>query len=443
VVQTVTTGCTGSKKKYQLTCYKDIAAVPGEIYTDTTTSSNYTGAGTRNNWYPINFYDAREGEARDNLASPSSGSCAVNGVMNVVELDVGNLKAWLADSTGNGPNVDTVKDSGYILYYSDRRGMRASPNVSPNRKTGDSGLEDTINSSAGSSSTTPDGVLEGSNDMKSPEDVNLNGKLDNYGPVNMGLGVGLNASINANSAKPNPYIRISNCMNTGRPNWVSGARHGLRLVDGALGKLPTPGFTVASENPVYVLGEYNAASSQESTWNNAETTPPTGESASSIIADAVTLLSINWISGGDVISMQNPFKATGSSTSSPLRPAATTDYRVAIAAGKNRTFSSPSWSQTSSLYGYGTDGGLHNFLRFLEDWDNPNAKLYYKGSLVSLYYSSYATGTFKCCNDAVYHPPERHYAFDTLFTNPLYLPPGTPMFRDVDNLTYRQDLTPR
>ncbi len=64
----------------------------------------------------------------------------------------------------------------------------------------------------------------------------------------------------------------------------------------------------------------------------------------------------------------------------------------------------------------------------------------HKGSLVSLFYSTYATGTFKCCNKSVYEPPNRHYAFDTLFSNPANLPPGTPMFRDVDNLSYRQDL---
>jgi len=30
-----------------------------------------------------------------------------------------------------------------------------------------------------------------------------------------------------------------------------------------------------------------------------------------------------------------------------------------------------------------------------------------------------------------------------LFAQPANLPPGTPMFRDVDNLSYRQDFTAR
>ena len=52
------------------------------------------------------------------------------------------------------------------------------------------------------------------------------------------------------------------------------------------------------------------------------------------------------------------------------------------------------------------DGGVHNFLRFLEDWNGPASagalqSLYYKGSIVSLYWSYYADGPFKCCNTGV------------------------------------------
>ena len=71
---------------------------------------------------------------------------------------------------------------------------------------------------------------------------------------------------------------------------------------------------------------------------------------------------------------------------------------------------------------FGTDGGVHNFLRYIEGWPN----LYYRGSLISLYYAEYATGIFKCCN-SVYSPPTRHYFFDTEFLIPTNLPPGTPL----------------
>jgi hypothetical protein len=43
----------------------------------------------------------------------------------------------------------------------------------------------------------------------------------------------------------------------------------------------------------------------------------------------------------------------------------------------------------------------------------------------------------------VYNPPNRNYIFDPLFAQPQNLPPGTPMFRNVDNLSYRQNQVAR
>jgi hypothetical protein len=94
---------------------------------------------------------------------------------------------------------------------------------------------------------------------------------------------------------------------------------------------------------------------------------------------------------------------------------------------------------------WGTDGGLHNFLRQLENWSPAAGQqtLNYKGSMASLYYSTYSTGTDKNGGNTTYAPPIRNYTFDLLFTQPQNLPPGTPMFRDIDNLSYRQSFTPR
>lgn len=42
----------------------------------------------------------------------------------------------------------------------------------------------------------------------------------------------------------------------------------------------------------------------------------------------------------------------------------TTWYRFAVIAGKGKSF-----PYIGGLYqGYGTDGGVHNFLRYLENW---------------------------------------------------------------------------
>src|SRR5208282_2141480 len=125
---------------------------------------------TQFNWYPINFYDVREGEPRDidwsSVSGVADNSCTTNGVMNAVEIDVGNLKKWLAGTIpGSGSNVNSTAQNGYILYFSDRRGMLVNPG--PNAisshpvgtKSGDSGLEDTINSTSNPPGT-PDNALE-------------------------------------------------------------------------------------------------------------------------------------------------------------------------------------------------------------------------------------------------------------------------------------------
>jgi hypothetical protein len=465
------TGCVNSGG------WKCVKAKPPEVTVDQTTLLPWYGDSkaalqsvSMNNWYPINFYDPREGESRD--TQQANNSCTPNGIMNAVELDVGNLKRWLAGQTGvSGPSVDFISQNGYILYFSDRRGMLPNPNGTQvgavNTKTGDSGLEDNVN--AASAAGNPDGVLEpvAVGKPNSPEDVNLNGKLDNFGAGNIGLGFGyginngtgsayiINNSVNRqiiNAAPaPDPYLtgkRMPACT-LGQKNWVSGARHVLKLVDGTLGNLPLRpdnskgGFTVGSENPVYIFGDYNS-NPGDLIWNTPPGADGVGMAAAGIVADAVTVLSNAWIDQNSFYSVwpTNPYvgnNSVGFNVPAPARTATTTYYRVAVAGGKNMNFPFPGW-ETNADYGFGTDGGVHNFLRFLEDWGN--ATLNYEGSLVSLYYATYNTGLFKCCNYSVYTPPTRNYIFDPDFTQPQNLPPGTPMFRDIDNLSYRQSFTP-
>lgn len=435
---------------------------PAELPPDVTTGSPYFGISTqptsltRTNWYPINFYDVREGEVRDNGVANNSGTA--NGVMNAVELDVGNLKRWLAGAIGaNGTNVDFAAQNGYVLYFSDRRGMLKNPNPPylGLAKSGDSGLEDTIN--AASANGVPDGVLDPIPAGKSfsSEDVNQNLRLDNFGAGNLGLGFynysGLppapaNTNINGKIVAVNPddpYAagnagnRILLLASTARKNWVSGARHVLRLVDGGYGNLPVRtdtvppvqpgGFTVASENPVYILGNYNSDATDPAWAGGADNV--TKHANAAVIADAVTFLSTNWLDLNSMMVVP---------TSYANRQASDTRYRLAIAGGKNMNFPQPIWGGVGQ--DFGTDGGVHNFLRYLEDWGGNT--LWYKGSLVSLYYATYNTGVYKCC-DIVYSPPTRNYSFDSTFLDAFGLPPGTPLFRDVDNLSYRQIFTTR
>ncbi len=415
-------------------------------------NTTVTGANATD-WYPINIYDTREGEMRDN--PQAADSCAVNGIMNVVDLDVGNLARWLNSGIpGHGANVDYATQNGYVLYFSDHRGMLVDPNASNGGQTaagvisGESGLEDVVNSGANLTSATPDGVPEPATYYTySPEDVDQNNVLDNWGARNIGYGFGLNTNT---GAPLNPYVRNNSCSTQGAANMVTGARHGLRLIDGGMSAgvsyLPVKpaasactqnaanptgcgGFTVVSENPVYVYGNYNSDGS-DPFWGTANNANPsqTTHSAAAIIADSVTLLSNQW---SDVNSLLN-------STSPGSRKAtAPAYYRAAIAGGKNIPFPQPTWGGVSQ--DFGTDGGLHNFLRYLEQW---GTTLNYDGSLVSMYYSEYNTGVFKCCT-TVYSPPTRKYYFDVLFLNPANLPPATPMFQDVVNLSYHQNFTPQ
>jgi hypothetical protein len=142
------------------------------------------------------------------------------------------------------------------------------------------------------------------------------------------------------------------------------------------------------------------------------------------------MLSNNW---SDLASLNSPSNDAG-------RPAATTYYRAAVSGGKNINFLVNTCCAGWAVGDWGTDGGLHNFLRQLENWGGQT--LNYKGSMASLYYSTYSTGTDKNGGNTTYDPPARNYIFDPLFTQPQNLPPGTPLFRDIDNLSYRQSFTP-
>lgn len=367
------------------------------------------------NYYPINLYDPREGEVRDvQQTGANAASCAVAGVMNVVELDMRNLQRWMAGNIGaSGLQVESITQNGYVIYFSDRRGMQLDTQIAPpaTELNGEYGFEDVINPA--NANGAPNGQLDAG------EDVNANGVLETYGAAKMGNGFGLPGA----NADPYTSTRISSCAAIARVNQVTGPRHAIKLIDGTLGNLPVSpaggGVTVASENPVYVQGNYNANAAG---WGTA------GEVAAAVIADAVTLLSNQYT---DLRSLQFPTQLNS-------RPAAQTYFRLAIAGGKNINFPQPQgWGAAED---YGTDGGVHNFLRYLENWGGVNS--FYQGSLVSLYYSHQAVGVFKCCT-VVYGAPKRNYSFDTNFLDPANLPPGTPRFQDVDNVGYHQDYTPQ
>jgi Tfp pilus assembly protein PilX len=437
------------------------------------------GSSTATDFEPLKLFDPREGLFRDAaLGSGDPRPVTKIGVMGLVEIDVNNLRLWLNDAhpsfspTTAGSGNLAVNNNGYILYFSDRRGNRDGAG----NETGEFGFEDFINGGGGTDGT-PNNTLE------TGEDLNQDATLQTYGanlpgattfPANTdlfstyaGASTALSASMSSATNPANGssisvtstaafptrgYVVIgteyvtytgktsttftgitrgamgstatshgsgSNVFanNKARKNKVYYFRRALRLVNGSLNNLPMPGFTIASENPVYIQGHYNANSSGFGT----------GQSAAAVIADAVTLLSGAW---RDQRSFDFPY-APGS------RPATTTWYRAAIAGGKGLNFPNPAYGGAGVPNDFGTDGGVHNFLRYIESWSGQT--LNYTGSLVSLYYSRQAAGSYKCCS-TVYSPPTRAYSFDVSFLVPSQLPPGTPRFRDINNLSFRQTI---
>lgn len=350
-------------------------------------------------YWPNVLYDPREGILRDNV-SPGESNVFLGGVMHYIELDVRNLTLWLQSQ---GANI--MRDTGYVVYFSDRRQNRNAAN----RETAEYGFEDFVNPT--DANGTPNGLRDGG------EDVNGNNQLDLYGQTAI-VPVGGTAPLNGGAR---PWTLVD--RNTARVNRPIFFRRVLKVVNGRRGNIIAPGLTVASENPVYLQGDFNASTAEgiPATYSNAH-------AATSIIADSVTFLSNSF---NDIQSFRTPHNPNG-------RPAADTTYRVAIVSGKGLSFPRP--GAGSPPQDFGTDGGVHNFLRYIENWNNRD--LNYRGSIVSFYTSRQAVGTYKCCNN-VYSPPTRNYQFDTDFLQPSLLPPRTPMFRDLNTTGFSQVTPPQ
>jgi hypothetical protein len=462
---TVGTAVTGWASPW--TSYTDSGATLTSGSPPTTILNSLAATQTATNFAPINMYDPREGEVRDGSPSPpvASPTIALGGVMNIVEINVQNLQKWFANTldTVNAPSgALALNQSGYIVYFSDRRGNQ---NASGN-ETGEYGFEDIINpnDSAGLPNTTLDDATN------KAEDVNDNGTLELYGKTPHPLAVDSSGTtkfpISSSSttlqtfvpaAAPAGSISVSRITGQTGTTWgqaqknsVVFFRRALRLVNGSLGNLPprahancssltAGGFTVAAENPVYIWGNYNA---DQTNGYNDNTASGLCHVPAAVIGDAVTLLSSNWT---DAMSFTYPDTFCGTTTCSCSttslgvdRGARTTNYRTAIISGKNKSFPRASWVPAANR-DFGTDGGAHNFLRYVEDWGGQT--LNYRGSIVSFYIARQAVGVYKCC-DKVYSPPDRGYNFDTDFQDIAKLPPGTPRFTDVNALAFRHATLP-
>jgi hypothetical protein len=458
------------------------SSMPGTPCGVTGTTINAT-QGT--DFWPNALFDTREGTLRDNVPAnnlttgattiPYSSMVTIGGVMQYVELDVKNAARYLAGlSGGSGHSSYDPANSpnDYVIYISDRRGNYVEaaatfPGAWPplsvsGKETGEYGFEDFVNP------VDPNGCPNGIVDTGENLDASAANVFYTYGadpapamaaagtyPLSFGAFLAANmlyanpASATANAFAPPQYAAgaaPNNCgvtepsgskiwpgtfvirSNEARENPPFLFRRAVKLVNGKdlidnLNVCPgnvTCGLTIAAENPVYVQGDYNCPTCA---GNNFDA----NSVGASIIGDAVTVLSNSW---NDINSFIGPYNMG-------VRLAATSYYRAAIVGGSGSPFPQPTaWASGQD---FGTDGGIHNFLRYIENWGGQN--LNYTGSLVSLYTNRQATGTFKCCT-TVYSPPTRNYAFDNNFLQPSLLPPRTPLFRDVNTTGFTQLLAP-
>lgn len=385
--------------------------------------------------FPIMMFDTREGMVYDSTSGSGkptpvypSGRIPWAGVMNAVDIDINNLKLLLdGDTTLLGllprtgtqftnsfsphralTNTDISDNQGWVIYISDRRG--------DNDFDGEYDMEDLL----------PNGT--------SPSNVNSDTSLTNgEDPNNNGV---FEVDYVNEAPKYSEYVSADVAASSNTRFF----RRVVRLINGTT--LPgiydattpenTKGLTIASENGVYVIGNFNATGvSSYGTPTPSSNYLPQNTSKhipAAIIADGITLLSNNW---KDSISFSSPYNNEG-------RAPTETTYRFGALVGKSKD-----WSPCEAGKNQGTDrgfdcqsGGVHNLLRYLEDWNKTDSsstddiKSNYSGSIINLFNSFNSNSVFKCCV-TVYEPPVRNYVFESSFLDVNRIPPGSPFLQSI------------
>jgi hypothetical protein len=391
-----------------------------------TYATDTTGARDATNWWPNVLFDPREALQRD--VAPAGNNILLGGVMHYIALDAGNLLKWFKGAAPYtaGSGAAAMTNNGYSVFFSDRRNNRNSSN----QETGEFGYEDFVNPT--SDTGAPNNLLDAGEDVNGNGVLETYGQFPNYNGVSNTVPPGGAAPLDLN-ARPTTVLSVPQAM----VNRAVLFRHALKLVNGGLPAIvaagltaPNTGLTVVAENPVYVQGDWNA--------NQDPPAANDGHIATSVIADAVTLLTTAWNDTTD--SFQQPYcpAITGVAPClvGRIRPAQSY-YRLAIIGGKGPAFAqptAPAQGGGANPWDFGTDGGAHNFLRYLESGGTVN----YRGSIATFFYNRQAVGTYKCCT-TVYGAPTRNYSFDVDFLDPTKLPPLTPVFRDLNTIGFTQE----
>ncbi len=174
--------------------------------------------------------------------------------------------------------------------------------------------------------------------------------------------------------------------------------------------------TIATDNPVYVEGNFNYNSPQK---------------GCAVIADLVTLLSNNWHA-----------QLLGKIEGRP--PVAKT---LALTDATNTWFNAAFFTGRDDLNDFAIRGGafndetegLHNFVGFAENWNTFNCTI--SGSFINLWFTRQALGFFDVVStgvDRVYRPPNRFWGWDPGFKDSQYWPPYCPSAYSVERVGWYQ-----
>jgi hypothetical protein len=199
------------------------------------------------------------------------------------------------------------------------------------------------------------------------------------------------------------------------------------------------GLTVATNAPLYVLGNFNSTGNGPSSGLEATTPddmntdiPGTSRGAEipvSIVADAVTILSPGYFGTPGTNGSSAPTILKGGNTSG-------TNAYVSASSGIPKLNMSDVEVAASLIAGLvqtnasASSGGVHNLARFIEDWGGHT--VYIRGSLVSLYLSRRATGPW---STSYYGAPNRKWGFDQILANGVF-PPFTPKVMSYSRIRF-------
>jgi hypothetical protein len=401
-------------------------------------------AGNWNSIVPINLYNVREGQIN---ASLDDKTIYERGMMSVIDINMRNLARWVDgvyDTTLlSGSNAVSSKidgTTGYIVYFSDRRGDKVKSE----------------RDNTGATLSTTNGLVD-NEDVYGPNNV-LDGGEDVIDALADGSGNPKKGTLQKDiSELPDPAALsgTSTSDDTARAKtcaaWTNSSnyfRRSVRLfnaddliVTGAANKLSaTKGITVASENMLYIWGNYNTSGINGqpdggATLNDSsQTYHYLGDQVpASIVCDALFALSKNWF---DSVSAMHPGDLNKRSADYKAEVGDETAVRAAVIAGNNLSALAGSPDAGNSSTGESRlNGGMQNFPRFLEDWSAQRWN--FVGSLIPLYHSTQAVGPYNA-DSTIYSPPERNWAFDITYRDPNKLPPGTPQFQYIEPTAFRQ-----